>query len=176
MQTAAWWQKTMNTQLAAWAQLRHDNLLYAKPSYSGGAGCSYPESFIEPVPEFYLSVEKLAERTLTKVETFAPNNGWIKSYLKNLKVTMDTLAMLSQKELSHIQFDAKDRQFLRSMIYEGQVGCTEGLTGWFPRLFITEEGGLLKNDRVVADVHTAPTDEEKNCRDLCRQPHGGKKP
>ncbi len=36
MQTAAWWQQKMNTQLAGWAQLRHDNLLYAKQSYTGG--------------------------------------------------------------------------------------------------------------------------------------------
>ena len=53
MQTAAWWQQKMNTQLASWAQLRHDNLLYAKPSYSGGVSCSFPEAYVEPFPEFY---------------------------------------------------------------------------------------------------------------------------
>lgn len=34
MQTGAFWQQKMNTQLASWAQLRHDNLLYAKQSYT----------------------------------------------------------------------------------------------------------------------------------------------
>ena len=36
MQTAAFWQEKLNTQLSSWAQLRHDNLLYAKQSYTGG--------------------------------------------------------------------------------------------------------------------------------------------
>ncbi|MGH7601367.1 MAG: DUF3160 domain-containing protein, partial [bacterium] len=50
MQTGAFWQQKMNTQLAAWAQLRHDNLLYAKQSYTGGTTCSFPHSFVEPFP------------------------------------------------------------------------------------------------------------------------------
>ena len=53
MQTAAFWQQKMNTQLASWTELRHDNLLYAKQSYTGGTICSYPYSFVEPFPEFY---------------------------------------------------------------------------------------------------------------------------
>ena len=35
MQTGAWWQQKMNTQLSSWTELRHDNLLYAKQSYTG---------------------------------------------------------------------------------------------------------------------------------------------
>ena len=46
MQTAAWWQEKMNTQCASWAQLRHDNLLYSKQSYSGFV-CSFPYVFVE---------------------------------------------------------------------------------------------------------------------------------
>ena len=36
MTTAAWWQEKMNTQLGSWSELRHDNVLYAKQSYTGG--------------------------------------------------------------------------------------------------------------------------------------------
>jgi hypothetical protein len=50
MKTAAYWQQKMNTQLSTWTELRHDNLLYAKQSYSGGTICSYPYSFVEPFP------------------------------------------------------------------------------------------------------------------------------
>ena len=35
MTTGAWQQEKMNTQLASWAEIRHDNLLYAKQSYTG---------------------------------------------------------------------------------------------------------------------------------------------
>ncbi|MDP2363742.1 MAG: DUF3160 domain-containing protein, partial [Ignavibacteria bacterium] len=57
MQTAAFWQEKMNTQLSSWAELRHDNLLYAKQSYTGGTICSYPYSYVEPFPEFYQSLK-----------------------------------------------------------------------------------------------------------------------
>ncbi len=42
MTTAAYWQEKLNTQLSSWAELRHDNLLYAKQSYTGITICSYP--------------------------------------------------------------------------------------------------------------------------------------
>ncbi|TNE35102.1 DUF3160 domain-containing protein, partial [bacterium] len=52
MRTAAWWQKSMNTQLASWAELRHDFLLYAKQPYTASIyGCCTPDAFLEPVPE-----------------------------------------------------------------------------------------------------------------------------
>lgn len=35
MQTAAYWQEKINSQLSSWTELRHDNLLYAKQSYTG---------------------------------------------------------------------------------------------------------------------------------------------
>ena len=60
MQTAAWWQHKMNSQLSSWTELRHDNLLYAKQSYTGGIICSYPYSYVEPVPEFFNSISVLA--------------------------------------------------------------------------------------------------------------------
>jgi hypothetical protein len=61
MKTAAWHQEKINTQLASWSHLRHDNLLYAKQSYTGGTGCSYPYSYIEPYPEFYRRLKQYAK-------------------------------------------------------------------------------------------------------------------
>lgn len=60
MKTGAWQQEKMNTQLTSWTELRHDNLLYAKQSYTGGAVCSYPRTYIEPVPAFYRTLEVFA--------------------------------------------------------------------------------------------------------------------
>jgi hypothetical protein len=61
MKTAAFWQQKMNTQLSTWTELRHDNLLYAKQSYTGGLVCSYPYSFVEPFPEFYSNLKLMSE-------------------------------------------------------------------------------------------------------------------
>ena len=52
MRTRAWAMKTLNTQLASWTQLRHDTILYAKPSYTGMLICMYPSGFVEPRVEF----------------------------------------------------------------------------------------------------------------------------
>ena len=60
MTTAGWQHEKMNTQLASWAQLRHDNLLYAKQSYTSIPVCSYPYSYVEPYPQMYAHVKQFA--------------------------------------------------------------------------------------------------------------------
>ena len=69
MKTAAFWQEKMNTQLASWAELRHDNLLYAKQSYTGGTVCSYPYSYVEPFPEFYQSLKDFANSAKNRIQS-----------------------------------------------------------------------------------------------------------
>ena len=61
MQTTAWHQEKLNTQLTSWAELRHDNILYGKQSYTGGTACSYPYTYIEPYPDFYARLQLFAE-------------------------------------------------------------------------------------------------------------------
>ncbi len=64
MRTRAWAMKTLNTQLASWAQLRHDTILYAKQSYTAGGGaCLYPTGFVEPRVEFWNRLGAMAART-----------------------------------------------------------------------------------------------------------------
>src|SRR5262249_12248882 len=53
MQTPAWADKMLHTQLAAWAQMRHDNLLYVKQSTTSRVLCAYPAGYVEPYPAFY---------------------------------------------------------------------------------------------------------------------------
>lgn len=67
MQTAAYWQEKMNSQLASWTELRHDNLLHAKQSYTGGKVCSFPFSYVEPFPEFYNTIKSFASNAKNKI-------------------------------------------------------------------------------------------------------------
>ena len=46
----AWSRRILGAQLASWAELRHDTLLYAKQSYTGGIGCAYPTPTSSPAP------------------------------------------------------------------------------------------------------------------------------
>jgi len=166
MQTAAWWQEKMNTQLAGWAQLRHDNLLYAKQSYTGIPGCSFPFSYVEPIPAFYEAVGTFA-RTAAQKFSALPTDGalevdGITDYFEYLAGVNDTLAVVAQKELDGRPFNEEESTFLRRVIYFKDMVCYQGLDGWYARLFYGDEAAVEKPDMVVADIHTSPADESGN--------------
>jgi hypothetical protein len=165
MQTGAFWQQKMNTQLAAWAQLRHDNLLYAKQPYTGGTTCSFPHSFVEPFPGFYRGLQNFAQQAQSNfsVVNFADLNlkDRILNYFSGMAVAMDTLATIAAKQLNRTQLDPAEMNFLKSMLFQPRM-CGEPLSGWYPKLFYRHPDDCAEMDVVVADVHTAPTDAAGN--------------
>lgn len=166
MQTAAWWQQKMNTQLASWAQLRHDNLLYAKQSYSGGITCTYPKSFVEPIPAFYRSVRTLSEVAVKKLSGIAIADTNAKShmlgYFGAMGKVMDTLESIATKELAHQPLSEREEMFLKTMIFDTPSGCATVLAGWYTRLYYGGPDDANADDRIIADIHTAPTDKDGN--------------
>jgi hypothetical protein len=166
MRTAAWWQQKMNTQLASWAELRHDNLLYAKQSYSGMIICSFPESYVEPIPEFYARIKTFAD--IANAFFGKMNVVQVSSYFQHLSATADTLQSIAQKTLTHSPITTSEHRFLQQMlnIIQSSGGCTlepvTEYTGWYPRLYYTGKGGFNTYDALIADVHTSPTDEWGN--------------
>ncbi len=165
MQTGAWWQEKMNTQLASWAELRHDNLLYAKQSYTGVPICSYPYSYVEPYPYFYLTLKDVAARAIDKFATLPFSNQYAKekviNYFGHLKNVSDTLAAISQKELDGTILNEAETLFLKQMIRVANVGCTTGYDGWYTKLFYEEltTAALFEPNYIIADYHTSPADE-----------------
>lgn len=167
-QTAAWWQEKMNTQLASWAQLRHDNLLYAKQSYSGAVIiCSFPETYVEPVPEFFEAFREMADSASAAFRSplfgdFS-NSSHASWFFDQMSAAADTLAAVAHKELTRTPLLDTEKEFLKHIIYQMSGGCGGSVYGgWYSRLFYSGQGALFANDRVVADVHTAPTDEDGN--------------
>jgi hypothetical protein len=162
MRTAAFWQQKMNTQLSSWTQLRHDNLLYAKQSYTGGSICFYPHTYVEPFPEFYNSIKKFAVEAKTKFEQIEFDNYGILQYLPTLKGTMDTLSMVSVKILNNTPFTTNEIDFLHRVMYHQGIGSGPSYNGWYPKLYFLDfesgDKGLMEKDHIVADVHTTPTD------------------
>ena len=173
MQTAAFWQQKMNTQLSSWTQLRHDNLLYAKQSYTGGTICSYPYSYVEPFPELYLNLRTIADLGYNKFQSINFSDPYIRAhileYFGYLGDVSDTLASISIKELEGTQLSSEETNFLKRMIYNQTAGSgTPPYDGWYANLFYRDfeftspEGGsnpgLMESDFIVADIHTVPTD------------------
>lgn len=182
MQTEAWWHQKMNTQLASWAEMRHDNILYAKQSYTTAyITCSYPKSFVEPIPQFFHGVASLSRRTSAKFPGLVTDmteqymQERIVAYFNNLANVCDTLASIAEKELRNEELSKQEIGFLRSMVHENRYmaggGCGGGggeervsYTGWYPPLFYVpnDPKALLEQDYIVADIHTAPTDSDGN--------------
>jgi hypothetical protein len=169
MKTAAFWQKMLNTQLSSWTQLRHDNLLYAKQSYTGGTICSFPYSYVEPFPEFYFALRDFASESISYFQQLNWNAGRVTDYMNDLKNITDTLGTIAQKELDGIELSQAEKDFLKMMLYPQTVNSgVPPYSGWYPRLFYRDfeysstsvgtNAGLLDAEYIAADIHTTPTD------------------
>ncbi len=175
MRTAAWWQKSMNTQLASWAELRHDFLLYAKQPYSAGViGCSTPDAFLEPVPDMYESIVNIF-KNLNKLSIDKSKFGHIFEFLNNAINTYKKLETISKSTLNN-NISNEYQDFLNDFLCTKEIDmvCAKDtwLDGWYPKLFynynistkdLNREGQRSEHlDFLVADIHTSPTDEEGN--------------
>jgi hypothetical protein len=162
MKTVAWQQQKLNTQLASWAQLRHDNLLYVKQSYTAGYICSFPHTFVEPYPEFFRNIEEYCERANTYFSGMNSVGSRITYYFTNVRNIMQKLAVIAEKELRMEVLNDDETDFLKGMLREPEGMCGEPpVVGWIADLYYNT-GKMLKEDYVIADVHTQPTDEWGN--------------
>lgn len=173
MQTQAWWHQKMNTQLASWTELRHDNVLYAKQSYTaGGPVCSYPDVYVEPIPALYQRLSELAAIAHSKfADVSFPDDGQrinILDYLDMLENITDTLARIARKELALEPLSADEIDFMHRIYFEGEwgFGCVvtpPDLDGWYLQLlygpsYIPAPLDGPFSDYLVVDYHTTPTD------------------
>lgn len=165
MQTAAWWRQKLNTQLASWTQLRHDNLLYAKQSYTYANACSYPCAYVEPFPECFQCLNKLAVTARNRFSNLSFSDTDLKNeildYYELLGNVTDTLATIARKELDGVSLAEDEITFMQEMLYRGGYSV---LKGWYmlllngPSYIPRWIGTNAFSDYVVADYHTTPTD------------------
>ncbi len=164
MQTDAWWRQKMNTQLASWTELRHDNLLYAKQSYTGGPVCSYLCGYVEPFPELYQRLSELAKTAHDKFTNISFSDGSLKTdildYYDMLENITDTLATIARKELAQEPLNSDEISFMQEIIFRGSYNV---LDGWYPKLiygpsYVPAWLTGPFSDYLVADYHTTPTD------------------
>lgn len=161
MQTTAWHHEKLNTQLTSWAQLRHDNILYGKQSYTGGTGCSYPYTYVEPYPDLYARLAFFAENAEGFFEQVfsgeqLESKERIVSYYREYGKIMQSLESIAQKELDHQALAEVEITFLKTMIND-YMSSGPSISGWYTDLFFDIQKGLGM-DFTVADVHTQPTE------------------
>jgi hypothetical protein len=161
MRTQAWAMKSLNTQLASWAQLRHDTILYVKQSYTGTTLCEYPAGYVEPLPQFWARLEKMATEAAKLIEkTPFPDQkkavqGKHAAHFKNFAKNIAALKDMAEKELEQKPFTAQEDAFLKSLVTIRFKGSgAPDYTGWYFGMFYRGHTDADKWDALVADVHT----------------------
>ena len=163
----AFGRRILETQLASWAELRHDNLLYTKQSYTAELGCEFPSAYIDPYPAFYAKLGAMAARVRATVATLPEfrSTQRIDHYFEGMAKTMVRLTAIAEKERANQPMTDDDLQFIDHMVsLDGRsIVCATTIDpkGWYAELFFDQKSALW-HDPIVADVHTQPTDEQGN--------------
>jgi hypothetical protein len=162
--TEAWARRLLNTQLASWAELRHNTILYTKQSYSMGAMCEYPDAYVDPYPAVYRAIGAFAERGRQMADRLAgrSNPRDIALYFEHLGQVTAKLEAMAESERKKQPFTAEQMAFIQDTIsvHRG-CGGPASYSGWYPQLFFSPEAAS-EFDPIIADVHTQNTDEAGN--------------
>lgn len=160
MQTPAWQDKSLATGLSAWAQLRHDTILYGKASGAQmGGWITEDMGYVEPNLEVYekllwltrFSAQNLKERDMLGKDQY------LESKLEQIEEMLERLIKISILELTGQPIPETDMNWI---LYFG--GTLESLsvsisTGgeaykWYEVTLETD-----RNMALIADVHNTST-------------------
>ena len=161
MTTEAWSHKTLNTQLGSWAELRHDTLLYAKQSYTGGVGCEYPDGYVEPYPATWAALGQIATRIEVELGGLPFAEQWtgerVAQWASTWRSTMKSLGEITNAQLADEPLTEEQTLLIKSWLKLPEQGVCGGpsFTGIYPQLFFNEMHAE-EADPTVADVHTNP--------------------
>lgn len=164
--------RILNTQLASWAELRHDTILYVKQSYTAGPTCEFPDAYVDPYPELYARLARFAER-LGELVADLPDSASspairmrLDEWVMNFVTAMGYLERMAENQRTGTPHDAELMEFINAAVsWTEQPICGavtySQLSGWYLRLFFDPIQGF-EDDPTIADVHTQPFDEGGN--------------
>jgi hypothetical protein len=166
MKTEPWARRMLNTQLASWAELRHDTLLYAKQSYTGFPVCEFPDAYVDPYPEAWAGIVQLARLGQTVATALPAGAGTgidLGAYFADVETIASTLGAMAQAERDGQPMTAEQLAFINQAVEEVNmsIGCTTipWPKGWYVKLFM-DDFDSTKTDPTIADVHTNPVDTQ----------------
>ncbi len=171
--TEAWERRILNAQMGSWAELRHNTVLYTKQSYTTASQCEFPDAYVDPYPEFYRAMARLAEHLVTVIGAFpevtisvqdagetlaARAQSWATTFVG----AMAYLEQMAENQQAGVPHTQEQLDFINAGVNWGPSdGCNGvkygNLTGWYFKLF-TFEMDAIEYDPNVTDVHTQPTD------------------
>lgn len=171
MRMQAWQHKQLQTQLASWAELRHDTILYAKQSYGAIPLCEYPAGYVEPYPDFFerlgflaweisrlIGTTDVSDSDPTITERQIALRKQLVDFWTNFATIMSHLQTLARKELDAKPFSPAELAFIKKTIdIRGQGSGPPRYDGWYPQLIFGGNPAAWKP--TIADVHTGFEDD-----------------
>jgi hypothetical protein len=166
--TEPWSRRVLNTQLASWAELRHDTILYAKQSYTAGPVCEFPDGYVEPSPAFWSNIAaygKAGGELMAALDLSGSSlSPAILAHFQGLADLGALMGDMATREISGQAFTDAQLVYLNQAVttLPGRMcGEPPKLDGWYPKLFFSQPD-ITKFDPTIADVHTQPADEGGN--------------
>lgn len=163
--TEMWGRRILSAQLASWAELRRDTILYAKQSYTSGISCEYPDAYVDPYPEFFARIEAFATAGMALGDTISSGNAYINrisTYFAKLGEIATILREMAEHQRTGMPHSKEHIAFInRAVTINMGCGGAGTASGWFADLFYDRDKAT-EYDPAIADVHTQPTDESGN--------------
>src|SRR5690606_6417502 len=138
----AWSRRILSTQLAAWAQLRHDTILYAKQSYTVSSSCEFPDAYLEPYPQRCFAVARYAAlgRSVISELQFPPSaqsmGQDMATYFENTGRIATLLGEMAEAQRTGMPHSAEQIAFINQAIRVQSGGSGPPLhTGWYKDLY-----------------------------------------
>jgi hypothetical protein len=155
--TEPWGRRLAVTQLASWAELRHNTVLYVAQSFTGGIACEFPDGYVEPYPEFFDGIAELGRRgaeATALIDASAPAHG----YFVRLEEIATMLGDMARHQRTGMPYTESQLAFLnRAVRITAVCGAPESVEGWYGDLHYSTTHGA-EWDPTITDVHTQPTD------------------
>jgi hypothetical protein len=159
----AWGRRLLQTELASWAELRHDTVLYAKQSYTSPAACEFPDGYVEPYPEFFAKLGEYAARgreMMADVAAGTTTGERATRYFDRLATISARLRDMATYQRSGAPYTQEMLDFINDAVTVS-INC-DGTPiygdGWYGDLYFEQQDSVTWSP-TVADVHTQPTDE-----------------
>ncbi|MFO0728142.1 MAG: DUF3160 domain-containing protein [Myxococcota bacterium] len=159
----AWEDFRLGTGLVAFAQLRHDYVLYGAQVEEEG-GCQIPEGWVEPNLETYLALARYARAGQGVVRALEKLLGEIDlepGYFQRMERVLLVLAALSRQELADQPLSAEGQRFLSMVSELWAVRMMYVRTarafhdGWYYDLYYPDPGTLPDQalSESIVDLH-----------------------
>lgn len=159
--TEAWGKRLLNTQLASWAELRHDTILYAKSSYGSSTTCDFPDVYVDPYPRFYQALADLGMRGANMANSLpatTPLLVEVAAYFEHLTQVAYMLGEMAEYQRARRPLEPAHLAFINELVRISQGCGMAQAPGWFTKLHWSPSAANLALP-IIADVFTQPTDE-----------------